>query len=93
MDKDILKFDTLIAYLSVIGSLILITGLIFWSIKLLQIPYEKSYDRPSFHLLIWIISCSTIPILFIATCINIKNIIQIKMVPQLYLNNNYKDKK
>jgi hypothetical protein len=90
MDEDILKFDNLIAYLSVIGSIILIGGLVFWSVKLLNIQYERSYDRPAFHQVVWFVSCIVVPLLFIGTCVNIHNIIKIKMIPKQYMNDNYK---
>ena len=95
MNEEILKCDKVLAYLCVFGFLIIAATLIFFSIKLALIPYEKPYERPSFHFPIWLITCIASPLLLIAVGVNIKYIIQIKMAPKLYLDLNYtiKEKK
>ena len=93
MNEEILKCDKVLAYVGIFSFLAIVAGLIFISYKLAIIPYEKSYDRPSFHFPVWFVSGIVCPLLLIGVAVNIKNLIQIKMAPKLYINNNYVDKK
>lgn len=83
--KEILKFDTISAYLgSLVCLSVMLTG-IFLSLKFYKIPCEKSYDRPTLHMITWIGTAVLLPILLIQTMSNVSDIIQIKIAPKYYL--------
>jgi hypothetical protein len=83
--KEILKFDTIAAYLgSLVCLSVMVTGIIL-SLKFYKIPYDKSYERPTVHMITWIGTAVIVPLLLIQTMQNISDIIQIKIAPKYYL--------
>jgi hypothetical protein len=83
--KEILKFDTIAAYLGSFICLSIMTLGMIISLKFHNVKYEKSYDRPSHHIVVWMITFGLTPFLFIQTMCNISDIIQIKIAPKYYL--------
>lgn len=88
--RQIMRFDKIAAYLGSIVLLIIAGIAIYFSIKFAGQHYERSYERPVFHMPVWFATIIFIPIAFFQICSNISDLIQMEVAPKYYLLKRFK---
>lgn len=88
--KESIRYNLIASYIGSVICVLIILTLLFFSFKLYKIKFEKTYDRPIFHEMIWFLTLFIVPFMAIQIGKNIETMLQINFAPKNYIIKNFK---